>query len=111
MMDFDNAELCKMSDMKMMSSFHFEDKDSGQTFKKYHPDCCEFRTVEKRISDEFLSLKTEISSDKSSSLIFVINELLSNILNSDNFNTNNLHNNSPPGRTNNLFEVNSSFLI
>ena len=111
MMSEEEAELCEMEDMKIMSGCCSEGKEDGQIIKSYQPDCCEFQTVEKRISDEFLSLKIETNKDNALTINSVNAEILNNYLFSCNQVYSNLHNNSPPGRENNLFIINSSFLI
>jgi hypothetical protein len=111
MMSEEEAELCEMEEMKMMSHCCSEGNENGQTIRGYQQDCCESRTIENRISDEFIFVKSENVQDNILIVLLAESEILNSNPNLNLFSKNNLHNNSPPGRENNLFIINSSFLI
>jgi len=111
MMSEDETELCEMDHTKVMHSCCNDNEDNGQIFRSFQSDCCDFQTVNKKVSDEFLTLKNDTNKDNTSTVSFINTEILDNNLFNYNQADNNLHNNSPPGRQNNLFIINSSFLI
>jgi hypothetical protein len=111
MMSEEEAELCEMEDMKIMTGCCSEGKEDGHIIKSYEPDCCEFQTVEKKVSDQFLTIKIETNKENTLTVNIVNAEILNNNLYTGNSDRYAIHNNSPPGRENNLFIINSSFLI
>ena len=111
MMSEPDTMVCEMEHMKVQHSCCMNKNDGGQRITTYNPVCCEFKTVEKRVSDEFISSFNEKSPELISTFVFIpVDPIAHNFSLSDhsNFHPNN---NSPPGRESGLFIFNSSFLI
>ncbi|MGD8305976.1 MAG: hypothetical protein PVF17_04925 [Ignavibacteria bacterium] len=110
MMGESDAVVCEMEHVRVQHSCCMDENDGGPNISAYSPDCCEFQTIENRISDEFISFNSDKNFGTSLSFTPVAVFTLAN-----NFDRNSLdfhpNNNSPPGRNSNIFILNSTFLI
>lgn len=110
MMSDSEAAVCEMEHKKVQRNCCMDENVSGQRISTYQSGCCEIQTIEKRISDEFISF----SHDKKLENTFTITSAAFNTL-TNNFDLNRLdfhpNNNSPPCWESDLFIFNSTFLI
>ena len=111
MMNEPDAVECKMGHMKVQHSCCMDENDGGQRITTYNPECCELKTIDKRISDEFLSFDNEKSPDLISAFAIIPIDPSANDFLLSNHSNYNPNNNSPPGRESCIFIFNSSFLI
>jgi hypothetical protein len=116
MMDEPVAEscgMCTMPDMQddvMTMECSVEENNSNESISGITPVCCETQFVDNKISDQFLSVKTEINKDN----ISVVNLLISDFSLYSNSSAKlnlQLQNNSPPIPGNDIYIYNSVLLI